>query len=67
MKLNKFKDYSVFFWLILIAILSIFISSIYKKNQQAFFGWCADHVMITQEPVLYDIPIRDDLILLFCF
>ena len=34
MKLNKYKDYSIFFWLILIVILGIFISSIFKKNQQ---------------------------------
>ena len=33
MKLNNFKDYSIFFWLILIAFLGIFILSIYKKNQ----------------------------------
>tara|TARA_B100000886_G_scaffold93589_1_gene61890 strand:+ start:211 stop:1509 length:1299 start_codon:yes stop_codon:yes gene_type:complete len=28
------KEYSIFFWLILITILSTFVSSIYKKNQE---------------------------------
>ena len=34
MKLNNFKDYSIFFWLILITILGVSITSIYKKNLQ---------------------------------
>ncbi len=34
MKLNNYKDYTIFFWLILIVFLGIFISSIYKNNQQ---------------------------------
>ena len=33
MNLNKYKDYSIFFWLIFIAFLGIVILSIYKKNQ----------------------------------
>ena len=34
MKFNIYKEFSIFFWLILIASLSILISSIYKSNQQ---------------------------------
>tara|TARA_B100000575_G_scaffold293939_1_gene307155 strand:- start:1922 stop:3232 length:1311 start_codon:yes stop_codon:yes gene_type:complete len=34
MKIHNYRDFSIFFWLILIAFLGIFISSIYKKNQQ---------------------------------
>ena len=34
MKLNNYKDYSVFFWLILIVFIGFFILSIYNKNQK---------------------------------
>ncbi len=34
MKLNNYKDYSIFFWLILIVLLGIFTLSIYKRNLQ---------------------------------
>ena len=34
MKINIFKEYSIFFWLILIVIIGIFISTIHKNNKQ---------------------------------
>ena len=32
-KITKYKDYSIFFWLILVAILGIIIATIYNDSQ----------------------------------
>ena len=34
MKIKNYKDYSVFFWLVLIILIGVIISSINKKNKE---------------------------------
>ncbi len=34
LKLNNYKDYSIFFWIILVSIIGIIITTIYTKNKE---------------------------------
>ena len=34
LKINTLKEYSIFFWMILISILGVIVFSIYSKNKQ---------------------------------
>ena len=33
-KINYYKDYSIIFWVILISVISIFISTVYRENEK---------------------------------
>ena len=48
-KINALKDYSVFFWIILISILGILVFSIYTKNKQEQtnrFIWSLENIYL---------------------
>ena len=34
LKLNNYKDYSIFFWIIIVSIIGIIITTIYTKNKE---------------------------------
>ena len=34
LKLNNYKDYSIFFWIVLVSIIGIIITTIYTKNKE---------------------------------